>query len=313
MIPTTIDPPAHRPWRMLLSESLSPRAIRAIEPDIRATAARLIDAVRADGGCDFIPAYAERLPLEVFLAIVGLPMADAPRLKRLADHITRPDGSMPFQEAIQGFYDYLEPVIDARRGGAGADMLSRMMNGTVDGRPPTRRETLQLCGQVLIAGLDTVVNFLGFAMLHLARDPALQGRLRAAPADIPKAVDELFRRYGVVTIGREVRADMEFGGATLKAGEMVMCPSPLHGMDPRANPRPLDVDLDRVDARHSAFGQGAHKCPGAHLARVEVRVTLEQWLARVPAFGLAPGARPRFAGGIVGCVLNLPLRWGDAG
>jgi cytochrome P450 len=309
MIPTTIDPPAHRPWRMLLNDGLSPRAVRAVERQVRAIAARLVDAVRPDGGCDFITAYAERLPIEIFLTIVGLPLADAPRLKRLADQITRPDGSMSFPQAVQGFYDYLAPTLAARRGGDGTDMLTTMVNGTVDGRPLSDREALQLSAQVLIAGLDTVVNFVGFAMLHLARDRALAQRLAATPADIPAAVDELFRRYGIVTIGREVRADIDFGGVALKAGEMVMCPSALHGMDERANANALAVDIDRTAAHHSTFGQGHHKCPGAQLARTELRVTLEEWLVRIPRFALAPGADIRCAGGIVGCVTLLPLVW----
>lgn len=309
MIPTTIDPPAHRPYRMLLNDSLSPRAIRAVDADIRAIAAGLIDAVAADGACDFITAFAERLPIEIFLNIVSLPKSDAPHLKRLADQITRPDGTMSFADAVQGFYDYLEPTIAARRGGTGEDMITRMVNGQVDGRALTDREALQLCAQILIAGMDTVVNFLGFVMLHLARTPEHQAALRDDPALIPAAVDELFRRFGIVTIGREVRADMEFGGVTLKAGEMVICPSQLHGLDARVHAEPERVDFHRPSAEHSTFGNGNHKCPGAHLARTEVKITIEEWLRRIPAFAVRPGAEVRFSGGIVGCVQSLPLVW----
>lgn len=309
MIPTTIDPPEHRPWRMLLNDNLSPRAIRKVEGDIRGIAVDLIEAVRADGGCDFVTAYANILPIRIFLKIVDLPVSDAPRLKWLSDQITRPDGSISFQDTVAEFHNYLGGVVDVRIGTDRDDMLSRMINGLVEGRPLTRHEALQLCSQVLIAGLDTVVNFLGFAMHHLATHPDQRDRLAAEPGLIPEAVNELLRRYPIVTIGREVRHDISFGGVALKAGDMVMSPTALHGLDTRANDRPLDVDLKRRNAAHSTFGHGNHKCPGAHLARTELVISIEEWLKRVPDVTLAPGAEVTFSGGIVGCVDTLPLIW----
>jgi camphor 5-monooxygenase len=309
MIPTTIDPPEHRPWRLLLNENLSPRAVRTVEADIRAIAVELIEAVRADGGCDFIPAFAHALPIRIFLKIVDLPAADAPRLKWLSDQITRPDGSISFQDTVAEFHAYLGGIVDDRLAHGGTDMLARMINARVEGRPLTRHEALQLCSQVLIAGLDTVVNFLGFAMLHIATHPAQRDRLIAEPALIPAAVNELFRRYPLVTIGREARGDTAFGGVMIKAGEMVMAPTPLHGIDPRANPRAFEVDFDRRQADHSTFGTGNHRCPGAHLARTELVISIEEWLARAPDLRLAPNAKLTFSGGIVGCLNTLPLEW----
>lgn len=313
MIPTTIDPPEHRPWRKLLNDNLSPREIRRVEEGIRAITIDLIDAVRPQGGCDFVTAFAGILPIRIFLSITDLPAADAPRLKWLADQITRPDGSISFQDTVAEFHAYLGGVVDARLGSDRDDMFARMINAPVDGRQMTRFEALQLCSQVLIAGLDTVVNFLGFAMHHLATHSAFRDRLAAEPALIPAAVNELLRRYPLVTIGREARQSILFGGVTVKAGEMVMAPTPLHGMDARANPQPLDVDIDRRGAEHSTFGHGDHRCPGAHLARTELVISIEEWLARIPDVRLAPDARVTFSGGIVGCVDSLPLIWEAGG
>ncbi len=309
MIPTTIDPPEHRPWRSLLNGTLSPRAVRAIERDIRAIAIELIEEMQPHGRSDFIADYAHVFPIRIFLRIVDLPAADAPRLKWLTDQITRPDGSISFADTVAAFHDYLGTVVDRRMGGAGNDMFSRLVNGEVEGRRLTRHEALQLCSQVLIAGLDTVVNFLGFALLHLATHPDHRSALAADRTAIPGAVEELFRRYPIVTIGREVRRDMDFGGVRLRTGEMVIAPTVLHGMDERANSRPLDVDFDRRRAEHASFGRGHHMCPGAALARAEMRISLEEWLARIPEFSLAPDAEIRFSGGIVGCVEALPLVW----
>ena len=309
MIPTTIDPPEHRPWRKLLNDNLSPREIRKVEQGIRDIAIELIEAVRAQGRCDFVTAFAGVLPIRIFLSIVDLPSADTPRLKWLADQITRPDGSISFQDTVAEFHAYLGGVVDARLGSDRGDMFARMINAPVDGRRMTRFEALQLCSQVLIAGLDTVVNFLGFAMLHLATHPDLRDRLAAQPALIPAAVNELFRRYPLVTIGREARQEIAFGGVTVHAGEMVMAPTPLHGTDARANAHALDVDIDRRGAEHSTFGHGDHRCPGAHLARTELVISVEEWLARIPGLRLAPDAHLTFSGGIVGCVDSLPLVW----
>lgn len=312
LIPTTIDPPRHRPYRMLLNASLSPKAVAMVEGEIRGIAAGLIEGFRTAGGCDVIRDFAEKLPIAVFLKIVDLPESDTPMLKRWTDATTRPDGTMTFEAAIGAFFDYLRPVIAERRGSGRQDMLTRMVSGEIDGRPLTETEALQLSAQILIAGLDTVVNFLGFVLLHLATSPAHRAALLADPSLIPAAVDELFRRYPIVSIGREVKADMEFGGVALKAGEMVLCPTALHGLDPRANDRPTDVDYHRPAAEHSTFGQGHHKCPGAHLARTEVRITIEEWLRRIPSFRLADGASVRMNGGIVGCLSALPLVWDAA-
>lgn len=310
MIPTTIDPPEHRPWRMLLNDNLSPRAIRQVEGDIRGIAVDLIDAVRGDGGCDFIPAFAAVLPIRIFLKLVDLPPEDAPRLKWLTDQVTRPDGTMSFADAVGEFHTYLGVVVDERFGSDRTDMFSRLINGRVEGRALTRHEALQLCSQVLIAGLDTVVNFLGFMMEWLATHPAERDRLAANPSLIPQTINELLRRFPIVSIGREARTDLRFGDAEVRAGEMVIAPTVLHGIDMRAHDRPLEVDIDRRDPNHLTFGTGDHKCPGAHLARTELVISLEEWLARVPDVRLAPGAEVTYGGGIVGCLTTLPLVWG---
>ena len=120
---------------------------------------------------------------------------------------------------------------------------------------------------------------------------------------------ELIRRFPVVSLAREVRHDMEYDGVQLKKGDMVAVPTPLAGTDARLNPQPLKVDFHRPSADHVTFGNGPHLCPGAHLARTEVRITIEEWLARIPEFEVAPNAEIHFRGGLVGVVDALPLVW----
>jgi len=309
LLPTTLDPPEHRAYRNVLNPAFSPRRVRSLEQTVRDVAVELIEAVRPSGRCNFTTAYAEALPIRIFLALLDLPAVDAPRLKYLSDQTTRPDGSMPFADALQALHDYLAPFVERRRREPGDDLLSTIVHGRVDGRALTHGECMNLCTQVLIAGLDTVVNFLGFLMLFLARNPGHRRELRAAPERIPAAVEELVRRFGIVSIARLVTRDLVFHGAPLRAGDMILLPTVLHGLDERENADPMSVDFARGNARHATFGQGAHHCVGAQLARTELRVTIEEWLARIPEFELAPGATIECQGGIVGCVRELPLVW----
>jgi camphor 5-monooxygenase len=309
LIPTTIDPPEHRPYRVLLNAELAPSAIRGMHELIRATAVELIDGFIADGRCDFTASYAQIFPIRIFLKIVGLPMSDAANIKLWAESMTRPAPVMPFEVAKQAFFDYVGPIIAARRAAPGDDLISRVVTADIGGRTLDDDEALALVTQVLIAGVDTVVNFLGFALLFLARNPDARAELTANPAGTMAATHELFRRFGLVTIARTVKADMEFHGASLKAGELVCIPTQIHGLDDRINACPMQVDFTRKRARHSAFGSGPHMCPGQELARAEVAITIEEWLKRIPDFRIAADADTRCSGGIVGQINRLVLEW----
>lgn len=309
LLPLSLDPPEHAPFRRLLTSGLSPQAVSSVEDRIRNLTVGLIEGFRSRGECNFTHEFAEQLPIRIFMQIVDLPESDMPRLKYLADQFTRPDGSLEFADVRRLFHAYIAPLVAARRGGTGTDMLSRMINGEVNGRALTDEEAANLCIQVLVGGLDTVVNFMGFVMLFLAEHPAERAALARNPDGIRVAINELARRFPLVVVGREVRADMSFEGAQLKAGEMVVAPTPLHGLDEHENPNPLMVDFARAEVRHSTFGAGSHTCPGAHLARTETRILLEEWLARIPDFRVAPEARVQYTGGIVGSVNELRLVW----
>ena len=309
LIPTTIDPPEHRPYRTLLNARLNPSTVRGLDQTIRARAIALIEGFRQRGHCNFTAEYAEIFPVSVFLAMVDLPEADAATIRHWAACMTRPGMPMSFEDAKQAFFDYLGPVIDARRAQPGEDMLSQMVTADMNGRRLDRDEAVRLCTQVLIAGVDTVVNILGFIMAELASDAALRRQLVAMEGALMPAVNELFRRFGLVTISREVRHDTEFHGVLLKAGDMICTPTQLHGLDPAQNDDPLAIDFTRRRAPHSAFGSGPHMCPGQELARKEVAITLEEWLRRIPDFALATDADLSPVPGIVGALRRVALAW----
>nr|WP_047167558.1 cytochrome P450 [Sphingomonas sp. Y57] len=308
-IPNNIDPPQHRDYRTLLNSSLSPAAVIRLSGSIRALAVDLIEGVREKGRCDFKTAFAEILPIHIFLNMMDLPLSDARHLMSIATRVIRPKSVDDARDAMQAFADYLIPWIERRRDGSGTDFMTRLVSGRIGDRIVTRQEAIDLCVQVLLGGLDTVLNFLCFAMLFMARHAEHRRLLLDEPGLIPQAVDELLRRFPVLTLGREVRFDMEYAGVIMKKGDMIALPSPLHGIDALVNEHPLKVDFHRSSSDHSTFGNGPHRCPGNFLARTELIITFEEWLARIPHFLVEPGAEITYVGGVVGGMAALPLVW----
>lgn len=309
LIPLSLDPPEHRPFRNLLNENLGPKPLKPMEQVVLDLTVSLIEGFKPKGRCNFTHEFAEQLPVRIFMRLVDLPEADLPKLKHLADQYTRPDGSLPLDQVTQQFRDYLRPVISERRERPGEDMISRMVNGEVGGRPLTDIEAENICIQVLVGGLDTVVNMLGFTFSYLAIDHDLRRAIAADPSRIDDALLEFFRRFPVVSSAREILKDVEFEGVQLKAGDMILAPTVVVAMDDAMNDNPLEFRLGRKARQHSTFGKGSHTCPGAHLARMEMRIVLREWFARIPEFRLAGDEPLRYTNGIVGSVNPFELEW----
>ncbi len=306
--PVTLDPPEHAPYRIHLTTAFAPKAFRPYEPRIRVVARELVESFRARGHCDFQSEFGEKLPIMIFMEIMDLPLADAWMLKAWSDRMTRRVDE-DAGDVTQAFADYLRPHVQARRGGTGSDAITALVNSRVGTETISEDDALILVTSALQAGLDTVANFLGYAFTHLARAPNLRRRLAADPGSIPAAVDELLRRYSVITIGRLVVRDTQLGGVGLKAGEMIVLPSMLVGLDERANPDPFAVLLDRWGASDAAFGGGAHRCPGERLARRELVIAVEEWLAAIPEFAIAEGGQLSYQTGVVPVAAQIPLCW----
>lgn len=312
VLPTTLDPPAHRPYRALLNSWLSPAAVRRLEPDIRRLIVDTIEGLRGKGRCDFITEFAEVLPIRIFMRMVKLPLEDAPKLKGWTDALLRPDAPNSAEEIMGFFADYLRPYLDERRRNPGDDVISYLVTTPVNGQPLTEAQSIEITSQIMMGGLDTVISSLGFMMAFLAKSPAHRRQLNEQPELMPGAVEELLRRFPIVQNGRMVRDDYDFHGFQLRAGDMVVMPGVLHGLDEREHPDPLKVDFQRSSAGHSTFGNGAHRCPGSTLARTEISMAIGEWLRRIPEFELDPDDRIRMHGGCVGTVNRLPLRWDPA-
>lgn len=315
LVPMNMDPPEHTPYRRVLNKGLGPREIRNFEAAIRAVAIELIEPFANDGRVEFCAAYSDIFPIKVFLAFSKLPLEDAPILTKFAHGMLRPEGTTPEEKAESmaaanaGFFEYIGPTVEARRASIGDDWISTIIHSEVNGAPPSDYEVLAMIALVLLAGLDTVVNFLPFAMEYLSRHPEDVAELAADPQKIPRHVEELLRRFPVVAQARLVRQDVVRDGVELKSGDMVLVPSTLHGLDERVNPDPMRLDFSRKGGSHATFGGGAHICAGMHLANMEIIVTLQEWLARIPEFRLQPDFSIVAHSGVVADVERLELKW----
>ncbi|RKT14170.1 cytochrome P450 [Paraburkholderia sp. RAU2J] len=307
--PIFFDPPLHTNYRALIAPAFMPQAISKLEEKAREMTIELIEGFYQKGEVEFVSGFAQHLPIGIFMNMVALPAEDRDFLLGLADKMVRPDSAEQKLAALGSIFEYLGVKIAERRANPGDDLISRIVQSRIDGRALTDQELKGLCGLVLIGGLDTVASAMGFIANFLAKSPAHRKELIEHPELTQKAVDELLRRFPVVNQGRRITHDFEYKGVQMKEGDMIIIPTTLHGLDDRKFNDPLTVDFSRPTPIHSTFGNGAHRCPGSFLARVELKVFLQEWLKRIPEFRVKPGEKAGVHGGVNGTLYHLPLEW----
>jgi cytochrome P450 len=160
----------------------------------------------------------------------------------------------------------------------------------------------------MIAGIDTTWSAIGASLWHLAQHPEDRQRLAREPTLMDTAVEELLRAYAPVTMARLVANDFEFEGCPMKEGDWVLLPFPAANRDPEVFPDADKVQLDRAENRHAAFGLGIHRCLGSHLARMELRVALQEWIQRYPDFALTDPDAVTWSAGQVRGPRSVPIR-----
>ena len=309
MYPIFADPPAHTAYRALINTSFSPKAIAAMETKVRELASRLALTLKARGGCDFVPDFAQHLPIEIFMSIVDVPVSDREQLLEWADGMVRPKQPTDVLQTIQKIFGYAAQKIAERRAKPGDDLITKLTQSKVFDRALTDDEVVGMVALILIGGMDTVVSALSFTANFLARSPQHRRQLIERPELIPKAVDELLRRFPVVNQSRSIDADYRYKDIQFKAGDMIMMPTTLHNLDERLFPNPLEVDFERPLPIHATFGNGPHRCPGSNLARTEMKVFLQEWLKVIPDFRIAAGQSPGMHSGVNATMHSLPLEW----
>ena len=309
LIPLNLDPPQHTGYRRMLSGYFGPAMIKRMEPAVRGWASKLVDDVADRGACDFSDAVGTLFPVSVFMELMGLPLERLREYRALVveyfDDVT-PERRIELEHAISA---EMRQVLDARKLEPRDDLASKLLQEQANGAAISDSELEQLCNLLFQAGMDTVANFAAFLFLYLGTKPELQREIREHPERIADVVEEGFRMFGVVNAGREAKRDTTLGDVQIRAGDILICMLPLAGLDERRNPSPEDFELDRKRRSHLLFSQGVHLCVGHQLARLEMRILLEEWFKRIPEFRIGDNFAPPFRAGPVMGLATLPLRW----
>ena len=303
--PITSDPPFHMGARRLLLPAFGPKKISEYEPFTRDLCRELLDALDGKTEVDAAVDYAQHIPLRVIVRMLGFPQEDADIFRRFIRQVLE-DVDMSAEERqeliMHGELDaYIDARVEEHEREPRDDLTTFLLEAELDGNklhPDHVRGTMVL---LMIAGIDTTWSAIGASLWHLAQHADDRKRLATEPALMDTAVEEFLRAYAPVTMARLVSQDFEMDGCPMHEGDWVLLPFPAANRDPDVFPDADRVVLDRAENRHAAFGLGIHRCIGSNLARMELRVALEEWMARYPEFELRdPGAVTWSAGQVRG-------------
>ena len=316
VVPIEADPPEHMGYRSLIAPLFAKSRTAALESTIRRMVTEAIDEFIGVGTADLAHDLAHPIPPVVLALFIGLPQEDWLDFKDWVERIltTSAAGDMEGLFAVVGeLLAYFQRWFEARRDNAGDDFATLALQGRIEGRALTPEEMLGYAFVLAVAGHETATSGIGNMLLQLGKHPDVRDQLLADRSLIPRAVEEFLRVDSPITgFARTVEAEaVDIGGTTLQPGEKVMLMWGAGNHDERQFPEPDRIKLDRATNRHLAFGHGSHRCLGAPLARLQMRVVLEEVLSRVPDYEIA-GEVTRTVGMTHG-VNSMPVRFTPVG
>ena len=291
MVPIAFDPPEHTRFRRVLDKFFGPRRMAERAPELREQVGKLIDQIMAAGGSpEVMSALAIPFPSQVFLTLFGLPLGDRDLLIGWKDAVlefSAAEGAAASPETLargSELLSYLNGHLADRRGSDSDDLLSQLLSDSSDGAL-TEEEIIGLCFLFLIAGLDTVTAATGFALYELARNPALRATVIDDEEAVTHFIEEVLRiNPPVPYVPRMTTAEVTVAGVTIPAGSTCWLGLGTANRDP-ARYADADVIHQRRD-NHFTFGRGPHRCLGSHLARLELRLIIEEWNRRIPTYSV---------------------------
>jgi cytochrome P450 len=308
--PITSDPPFHQIARRLILPALAPGPINALEPRVRSLCVDLLDEMKdhkvVNGGMD----YAQHIPPAVISRMLGFPEEDE-ELFRSFVHLVVNAIDLPVEQRIEQFQpviDYFEIQIEDHRANPRDDLTSYLLDVEVAGEKLAIEHVFGTMILILIAGIDTTWSAIGASLWHLAKSPDDLARLVNEPNLMPIAIEELLRFYAPVTMARLVNKDMEYMGCPMKEYDWILLGFPAANRDPKVFEDADKFIIDRLENRHLAFGLGIHRCAGSNLARMELRVAIEEFIKRYPRFELMDPDAVTWAPGQIRGPRNLPIR-----
>lgn len=293
-IPEHVDPPLHREYKRLIASYFTPAAVAQYEDGTRQLVTRLMDGFAERGECEFMSEFARPFPgLAFFEMVLHAPSDEVARINAMsmaASMPTNPDRA----QAWKGMYDWIvEFVAERRRSAPRADVVDAILGGEIEGRPITEEEIIGMIQLLILGGLDTTAGALGQFMIRFCYEPDIPELLRRKPDLIPSAVEELLRLEGpFIAIARTAMADVEIGGQPVHAGDKVLIYWASANRDEGEFADARDFVAEREGNRHLAFGAGPHRCTGSNVARLNLRIAVDEIVQRLGDLRLQPGAEP---------------------
>ena len=323
----TMDPPRHVKMRRLVNKGFTPRAVNAMEGQVRAITSEILDNIAHKGSCDFVLEVSSQLPLAVICGMMGLPKEAWPLMFELTNKVLgagdpeyqaevpeeeRGSGNAAQQTAMSGWmrmFEFFNGVLEQRRREPGNDMVSLLIESEVEGEKLTEGDILQFCFLLILAGNETTRNAISGGLLALCEHPGEMARLQADMSLIDSAVEEICRWTSPLHhMSREAIADVEIGGQLVHAGEKVIMWYPSANRDEEVFEDPYRFDITRNPNEHLAFGIGEHFCLGAGFARREIKVMFQELLRRFPDIQL-DGPPERLRSNFINGIKHLPVKF----
>ena len=298
-----IDPPDHTRIRGLLTKAFSAPRIEAMRPTIEALVDAILDRAIAAGESgraemEIMHDFAFPIPATIISDMLGIPEVDRERFAALSNSIIAFSTGVPpgtdeqafrakADESVAAFDAYLDGLFDVKRRAPGNDLTTALIRAEDELGKLSAEELRQNIRLLFMAGHETTVNLIGNALVALFNHPAELAKLKADPGLLPQAVEEFLRfDSSVQQLPRVAQADVEIGGQTILAGEMVICLLGAANRDPDVYVEPDKLDVSRPFVRSKSFGGGIHFCLGAQLARIETEIALGTLFRRLPSLEL---------------------------
>jgi cytochrome P450 len=317
LIPLEIDGEDHKKWRRLLDPIFGPKQIFPLEAQIRTLAGELIEKFVSRGEAELHDEFCEPLPSLIFLRLVGAPIEDLDFFLDFKNGVIHPEGDtveeMEANMAAAGgkLLEYFVKFLGERRKDTEQkdDVIAVLLRSEVDGKPIEELDLLNIMFLLMFAGLDTVTSSLTCILGWLGQHPEERDRLVADRSLLPAAIEEIIRYESPVPSGqRFATEDIDLGdGLVIKAGEAIHAIWAAANVDPTHYDNPLEVDFSRGRAPNMVFASGTHRCLGSHLARMELRIALDEILTRIPDFTVPNPENLVYDNVSVRTVLKMPV------
>jgi cytochrome P450 len=290
--PITSDPPFHGVARRLLLPPFAPKQIEPWEDEVRRLCVELLDAMgditAGESIVDAAVQYAQHIPVNVIGRMLGFPEEDEALFLEFVHDLVETINEPP-ETRFEGFnrvQEYIDAQVQDHVDNPRDDLTGYLLNVEVEGNKLDMDVVTGAIILLLVAGIDTTWSAIGSSLLHLSENPEDRQRLRDDPGVMPFALEEFLRAYAPVTMARMVAKDNDFHGCPMKKDDWVLLPFPAANHDPRAFEDADKFVIDREENRHAAFGLGIHRCLGSNLARLELKVAIEEFVKRFPDFEL---------------------------